>query len=562
MEMPRADNGWYELITEKARPGALYRFQIDGKQLVPDPASRSQPAGIHGPSQVVAADEFEWTDESWTGRAWTEAILYELHVGTFTPEGSFSAVESRLDYLAQLGVTAIELMPVSSFPGNRNWGYDGVLPYAPAAAYGHPEDLKHLVNAAHSRNMMVLLDVVYNHFGPEGNYLPLFAPQFFSDRHHTPWGQAINFDGPDSRTVRNYFIHNALYWLEEYHLDGLRLDAVHTVVDDSRPDFLNELATTIHTAFPDRRHIHLVLENGHNAAHYLQDREKAPDKFEAQWNDDIHHALHVQLTGESDGYYADYAENPMWHLGRCLAQGFSYQGERSEFLGVPRGEPSSRLPPACFVSFLQNHDQIGNRAFGERIDALAVPEAVKAAMVCLLLAPSPPMLFMGEEFGASTPFLFFCDFSPDLAQRVTAGRRAEFARFAAFSSPEAQARIPDPNDYDTFLLSKLDWTSLDEKEHQEWIRFYTELLHCRRDRIIPIVSKIKDGTASFRVLGHNGVSVTWPLTSSGTLELLANLSDAAIDIPQGFKGRVLYSFGMDPQERKLPAFSVVWLLEE
>src|SRR6185437_15717099 len=280
------------------------------------------------------------------------------------------------------------------------------------------------------KNLMVLLDVVYNHFGPEGNYLPLYAPQFFTDRHHTPWGQAINFDGLDSRTVRDYFVHNALYWLEEYHFDGLRLDAVHAILDDSSPDILTELATTIRAHFGSERHVHLVLENADNAAHYLRrNADHSPGLFTAQWNDDIHHALHVLMTGETDGYYSDYADHPARRLGRCLAEGFDYQGEGSGYHnGEPRGEPSRDLPALCFVSFMQNHDQIGNRAFGDRILNIASPAAVKVAMTCLLLAPSPPLLFMGEEFGASTPFLFFCDFGPDLASKVTRGRRSEFAR--------------------------------------------------------------------------------------------------------------------------------------
>jgi maltooligosyltrehalose trehalohydrolase len=457
-------------------------------------------------------------------------------------------------------------MPVSTFPGQRNWGYDGVLPYAPAGVYGRPEDLKHFIDAAHAKNLMVLLDVVYNHFGPEGNYLPLYAPQFFTYRHHTPWGQAINFDGPDSRSVRDYFIHNALYWLEEYHFDGLRFDAVHAILDDSTPDILTELATTIRTHSGPERHIHLVLENADNTPRYLRrDGDHRPRLFTAQWNDDIHHALHVLITGETDGYYADYAADPVRRLGRCLAEGFGYQGEASIYHnGEPRGEPSRDLPPEGFVSFLQNHDQIGNRAFGDRILQVANPAAVRVAMTCLLLAPSPPLLFMGEEFGASTPFLFFCDFGPDLAAKVTTGRRSEFARFAAFNSPEKQARIPDPNSESTFLASKIDWNSLAELEHRGWLRFCNNLLMCRRQEIVPRIAAINIGGAEFAGLTSQAILVRWPFRRGGALKLFANFSNHEISITEGLSGRVLYSMAADPleKEKKLPAFSAAWLLNE
>jgi len=565
-DMPERGDGWFELVTRDARPGSLYRFNIDREQCVPDPASRSQPSGVHGPSEVIDPTAFSWRHQNWKGRPWDEAVIYELHVGTFTPEGTFAAADARLDYLSNVGVTAIELMPVSTFPGQRSWGYDGVLPYAPAEVYGRPDDLKHFIDVAHAKNLMVLLDVVYNHFGPEGNYLPLYAPPFFTDRHHTPWGRAINFDGTASRTVRDYFIHNALYWLEEYHFDGLRLDAVHAILDDSTPDILTEIATRARGHFAPERHIHLVLENADNTARYLRrDSDHRPRLFTAQWNDDIHHALHVLITGETDGYYADYADQPARRLGRCLAEGFGYQGEASMYHnGEPRGEPSRNLSSECFVSFLQNHDQIGNRAFGDRILQLANPAAVRVAMTCLLLAPSPPLLFMGEEFGARTPFLFFCDFGPDLAAKVTTGRRSEFARFAAFNSPEAQARIPDPNSENTFLASKLDWNSLEEPEHREWLQFYRDLLLCRRQEIIPRIAEINIGEAEFVVLASEAILVRWPFERGGALKLFANFSDQEISITEGLSGRVLYSTAANllEKEKKLPAFSAAWLLEE
>jgi malto-oligosyltrehalose trehalohydrolase len=565
LAMAPTSGGWSELVTSEARTGTRYRFKVDDHQLVPDPASRYQPSGVHGPSEVIDPTSFEWEDENWRGRPWHEAVVYEMHIGTFTPEGTFAAAEKKLDYLAELGVTAIEIMPVSSFPGQRNWGYDGVLPYAPAGAYGRPDDLKRFISAAHAKNLMVFLDVVYNHFGPEGNYLPLYAPQFLTDRHRTPWGPAINFDGPGSRTVRDYFIHNALYWLEEYHFDGLRLDAVHAIADDSRPDILGEIAETVRKHFGRERHIHLILENDNNAAHYLnRGSDNNPRLYTAQWNDDIHHALHVLTTGEVDGYYADYAADPAWHLGRCLAEGFSYQGDASRYRnGQSRGEPSRDLPPTGFVSFLQNHDQVGNRALGERITNLADPAAMKAALACLLLAPSPPLLFMGEEFSAATPFLFFCDFGTDLASKVTEGRRSEFARFAQFSSPEAQAHIPDPNSDKTFFASKLDWSSLEGAQHRDWLDFYRELLACRQNEIIPRIPNIVPGKASFRVIGERAISVTWPFVGGGRLRLLANFSGSKIGITEEPQGRLLYNTPRHAaQAHQLAAFSAAWWLDE
>jgi len=563
LQMPATGDGWFELITADAHAGTQYTLEIDRKHQVPDPASRYQPLGVHRPSEVIDPKAFLWSDDKWRGRPWNEAVVYELHVGTFTPQGTFAGLESKLSYLSDLGVTAIEIMPVSSFPGDRNWGYDGVLPYAPAAAYGRPDDLKRFVNAAHHQNLMVLLDVVYNHFGPEGNYLPLYAPQFFTNRHKTPWGEAINFDGSGSPTVRDYFIHNALYWLEEYHFDGLRLDAVHAIVDDSQPDILTELADVVAKACAHDRHIHLVLENFRNAAHYLGGSDNKQPKYDAQWNDDIHHALHVLTTGETDGYYADYANNPAWHLGRCLAEGFSYQGDFSHYHNASRGERSADLPASCFISFMQNHDQIGNRALGERIGQVAAPDAIKAAMTCLVLAPSPPLLFMGEEFGADTPFLFFCDFGPDLAANVTQGRRSEFAKFATFASPEAQARIPDPDSRNTFMDSKLNWNSLGTPKHRDWLQFYTGLLACRREQIVPLLDNIKTGDATFDILDEKAISVRWPFVRGGALKLFANFSNHEISITEGLNDRLLRGFRCkELNGNKLPAFSAVWLLQE
>ncbi len=416
-KLERESGGWHTLISAHAKPGTRYQFVLPDGMAVPDPASRYQPEDVHGPSEVMDPGSYRWRNLDWRGRPWEEAVIYELHVGCFTDAGSFDAARERLSHLAGLGVTAIELMPLSDFPGSRNWGYDGVLPYAPDASYGHPDSLKALIDAAHGLGLMVLIDVVYNHFGPEGNYLGLYAPQFFSARHQTPWGSAVNFDGRDSRPVREFFIHNALYWLEEFHCDGLRLDAVHAILDDSPAHILAELAQRVRAAFPDR-HIHLLLENEHNQARLLvRTRQQAIRLYDAQWNDDVHHVLHAAATGETEGYYADYAARTSL-LGRALAEGFAFQGEHMAYRGSARGEPSSQLPPAAFVAFLQNHDQVGNRAFGERISMLATAPAVRAATAIYLLLPQIPMLFMGEEWHTRQPFLFFCDFGAELGQAV------------------------------------------------------------------------------------------------------------------------------------------------
>ena len=565
--LERREHGWFELVTGEARPGTLYLFRIDEKKEVPDPASRFQPRDVNGPSEVIDPTGFDWKDDVWRGRSWHEAIIYELHVGTFARPGTFCAVQKRLDYLADWGVTAIELMPVSDFPGRRNWGYDGAFPFAPDSTYGRPDDLKELVQAAHQRGIMVLLDVVYNHFGPEGNYLGVYAPQFFTDRHKTPWGKGINFDGAESRAVRDFFIQNALYWLTEYHFDGLRLDAVHAILDDSTPDILTELADVVRSRAGAERQVHLILENERNQAKYLRrTRQCQPQFYDAQWDDDIHHVLHVLITGEKDGYYSDYEKRPLDQLGRCLVSGFAYQGDVSLYKnGERRGESTEGVPLTAFVSFLQNHDQIGNRAFGERIVTLAVARAVRAAVEILLLAPSPPMLFMGEEFGTQTPFLFFCDFEKDLAAAVTAGRRNEFARFARFSDPDARKGIPDPNSESTFEHSRLDWNQLEQPTHQDWLRFYRELLKLRQEHIFPLLSSACKIEARYSLFENLGLTAEWKFGSGSKLTLLANLGTVSIAAAAAPNGPILYaSKGVDENDIRqgvLQPWSVVWFLE-
>jgi malto-oligosyltrehalose trehalohydrolase len=565
--LERREHGWFELVTNAAKPGDLYRFRIDREKEVPDPASRFQPRDVHGPSEVIDPRMFDWNDDAWRGRSWNEAVIYELHVGAFARPGTFSAVKNRLDYLAELGVTAIEVMPVSDFPGGRNWGYDGVFQFAPDSTYGRPEDLKELVQAAHERGIMVLLDVVYNHFGPEGNYLGVYAPQFFTDRHKTPWGKGINFDGAENRVVRDFFIQNALYWLTEFHFDGLRLDAVHAILDDSTPDILTELADTVRNRVGAERHVHLILENERNQARYLRRTEQCrPRTYNAQWDDDIHHALHVLITDEKDGYYFDYAKRPLDQLGRCLVSGFAYQGDVSLYRnGERHGESTEELPLTAFVSFLQNHDQIGNRAFGERIVTFADARAVRAAVEILLLAPSPPMLFMGEEFGTQTPFLFFCDFEKDLASAVTAGRRNEFARFARFSEPEARKGIPDPNAQSTFEASRLDWSDLEEPKHQDWLQFYRQLLKLRKEHIFPRLPSACKIEANYTAREDLGLTTEWKFGDGSKLALIANLGADPLSSATAPNFPILYASKAvredEIKQGSLPPWSVVWFLE-
>lgn len=532
LPMTRHAGGWFVLYHKAAKVGDLYQFLIDENLAVPDPASRCQAQDVHGPSVICNPLTYQWEDREWRGRPWEEAVIYELHVGAFSPQGTFSGVTKRIDYLLDLGVTAIELMPLCQFPGRFNWGYDGALFFAPDNTYGSPEDLKKLIDTAHQKGLMVFLDVVYNHFGPEGNYLYVYAKNaFFTDQFHTPWGAAINFNGPQSRVVRDFYIANALYWLEEYHLDGLRFDAVHAIFDPSSPDILEEISQRIQRGPGRRRHIHLILENDNNASRYLGRRpDGQPQYFVAQWNDDFHHACHTLLTGESEGYYRDYRERPIAQLGRCLAEGFAYQGEKSLYRGGrARGEPSSHLPPLAFVSFLQNHDQIGNRALGERIISVCEQGDLQIMIALFLLAPSPPLLFMGEEFGAQTPFLFFCDFGPELAESVTAGRRSEFKKFRQFSSPESRKEIPDPNSAQTFSRSKLDWQMVDGKINH-FQAYYRQLLNIRRDKIVPLLPQIQSGAAGFVVVADKALKVWWQLANTEFLTVVVNLHEQGFSI--------------------------------
>jgi maltooligosyltrehalose trehalohydrolase len=526
--MPAGGDGWYSLTLPDVRPGARYGYRV-GDLLVPDPASRFQPDDVKGPSAVVDPDAFDWPDGGWRGRPWEEAVLYEVHVGTATPEGTFAALAEILPELAELGVTAVELMPIGEFHGRRNWGYDGVLPYAPDASYGSPEDLKRLVAKAHSLGLMIFLDVVYNHFGPVGNYLHAYAKTFFTERHETPWGAGMNVDGPDGKPVRDFFVENALYWLDEFQFDGLRLDAVHAIRDDSGDHLLAELARRARALAPDR-HIHLVLENEHNESRWLErGQDFKPLLHTAQWNDDIHHCWHVLLTGERDSYYRDFADDPVGRLRRGLTEGFVYQGDPSPNQGgKPRGTPSAHLPPACFVAFLQNHDQVGNRAFGDRL--AGAPERLALARAFLLLGPQIPMLFMGEEWGAATPFQFFVDFAddPELSRAVREGRRREFRNFPAFADEAAAARIPDPTDEATFLASKLAREEAARPPHDAVLAETRRLLALRRDVVAPLTASPYLGSEDRSPSGAIDVLLRY---QAGTLRLAAQFAGDELRLP-------------------------------
>ena len=525
LEMSSVSEGFHELTVPQIKPGTRYEYVLEDGIRVPDPASRYQPDDVHGPSEVIDSGSYDWRCTAWQGRPWHEAVVYEIHIGAFTSAGTFSAAIEHLDYLRDLGITAIEIMPVADFPGARNWGYDGAFLYAPDAAYGRPETFKALIDAAHERGLMVFLDVVYNHFGPDGNFLPTYAPAFFTDRHKTPWGAAINYDGPHSRPVREFIIQNALYWVNEFKLDGLRLDAVHAILDDSSLHLLDELAERLRASCA--RTIHLILENEENEAELLARSEQGrARRFTAQWNDDVHHVLHVAATGESQGYYADYLGNTE-KLARALAEGFAFQGETMQFSGKARGQPSDDLPPSAFVAFIQNHDQIGNRAFGERLTTVACEQAARAVAAVYLLLPQIPMLFMGEEWGARQPFPFFCDFQGDLADAVRQGRRQEFAKFPEFQDEATRERIPDPQAVATFASAKLQWDDRNKGSHADSLEFYRKLLAIRRQWVIPLLDRMEAHAGSYTVIGDGAVLVQWHCGGSHLI-LALNLSTRQI----------------------------------
>jgi malto-oligosyltrehalose trehalohydrolase len=542
--MTRSADGWFE-AEARGSAGARYRYRLGSGLVVPDPAARAQGDDVHDPSLVIDPRAYRWKHPEWRGRKWHETVLYELHVGTL---GGFAGVQAALPDLARLGVSAVELMPVNDFPGRRNWGYDGVLPFAPDRSYGTPDELKALVDAAHASGLMIFLDVVYNHFGPDGNYLAAYAPGFFRSDIATPWGAAIDFRRPE---VRRFFTENALYWLMEYRFDGLRFDAVHAI---SEADWLDEMAAAVRATVEPDRHVHLVLEHDGNAAEHLR------RGFDAQWNDDAHHVLHVLLTGEADGYYADYAERPADRLARCLREGFVYQGDPSPYRqGRRRGSPSADLPPSAFVSFLQNHDQVGNRPFGDRLVERVDPAALQAAVALQLLCPQVPLIFMGEEGASRTPFLYFTDHHSELAKAVREGRRREFAGFTGFQAGETAEAIPDPNAERTFEASRAEDDPACGEERRA---LYGRLLALRAALLAPHL----DGARAMAAcsVGPAAVAARWRLANGAVLDLLCNLANEPCEVEQS-TGDLLFESraGIAEQVRRgrLPGPATVAFLE-
>jgi maltooligosyltrehalose trehalohydrolase len=552
--MTPAGNGWFE-AQASCGPGTLYRFRIDDEQSVPDPASRFQPQGVHGPSEVIDPRTYAWQHAHWAGRPWEETVLYELHVGAL---GGYRGVAKRLPALAELGITAIELMPLNDYPGEHGWGYDVILPYAPHAAYGTPDELKALVDTAHGLGLQMFIDVVYNHFGPDGNWLPRYAKPFFRDGAGTPWGDAPDFERFE---VRDFYCDNALYWLNEYRFDGLRIDAAHAINNDA---WLREFADHVHARIEHGRHVHLVLENEHNTANLLESH------FDAQWNDDAHHAIHVLLTGESEGYYRAFVDAPIRKLARALVEGFVYQGDPSPAHdGRPRGEPSGHLPPTSFVMFLQNHDQIGNRAFGDRLRALAADDdALRAATALMLLSPQIPLLFMDEEHGSKQPFQFFAAYAGPLADAVREGRRREFAAFSAFADPARREQIPDPNDPATFAASSPPAREHEDRERLQWMHFYKSALAVRNCLVAPRLKHASADHATVPVddAGHDTAALVarWKLADGETLSIALNLGRDDIALPQQPDGTVVFETPARARDRVdagvLPRYAcIAWM---
>jgi maltooligosyltrehalose trehalohydrolase len=472
--MDRDALGYFHVIADDVAHGDTYFYRLDDSHERPDPSSRFQPEGVHGPSAVVDPSKFSWTDANWKGLALEDQVFYELHVGTYTPPGTFRAIIERLDGLRDLGITTIELMPIAQFPGSRNWGYDGVYPYAPQNTYGTPEDLQELVDAAHARELAVALDVVYNHLGPEGNYLGEYAP-YFTDHYRTPWGAALNYDRAHSDEVRHYFVQNALYWLREFHIDALRLDAVHSIFDASAFPFLAELSEEVRglSARLGRR-MQLIAESDLNDVRVLQPVVDGGLGMDAQWSDDFHHSVHTLLTGEKAGYYGDFGE--VRHLAKTLKQGWYYSGQYSRHRERRHGNPPDGSALASFVVCTQNHDQVGNRALGERLTSLVDFESLKLAAGVTLLSSFVPMLFMGEEYGETAPFQYFTSHGdPQLAEAVRKGRESEFASFGW------QVQVPDPQAESTFAASRLNHALIDSEPHRTMFRFYRRLLQLRRE---------------------------------------------------------------------------------
>jgi len=476
--LTKSGDGYFTGFIPGVGPGDLYWYRVDGRGPFPDPASRAQPLGVHGPSQIVDPRGFPWTDSGWNGLPLEKAVFYELHVGAFSPEGTFAGAVERLPQLKELGVTAVELMPVADFPGARNWGYDGVSLFAPARCYGAPDDLRRLVDRAHSLGLAVVQDVVYNHLGPDGNYLAQYSPYYFTDRHRTVWGSAVNLDGNHNRETRDFFIENALHWIGEYHMDGLRLDATHALLDESPRHFLAEFSDRVRAGGAPKPLL-LIAEDSRNLAEMVKPTADGGLGMDAIWADDFHHETRRLLAGDKDGYFRDFS-GTVEDLAVTVRDGWFYRGQESLHLGGPRGTDPSGIGLAQAVVCLQNHDQVGNRALGERLNHQIDSAAFRAATVLLLFLPETPLLFMGQEWGAGTPFLYFTDHNPELGRQVTEGRRQEFKDFAAFADPAARAKIPDPQSPATFEISRLRWDEREKEPHAGLWRMTQALLRLRR----------------------------------------------------------------------------------
>lgn len=525
-------HGYHRAVADDLAAGNRYFYRLEDGREIADPASRFQPEGVHGPSQLVDTGGFRWTDASWRGRPLEGSVFYELHVGTYSREGTFEAIIPYLAQLVDLGVTTIEIMPIAQFPGPRNWGYDGVYEYAPQNSYGGPDGLQRLVDEIHSHGLAAVLDVVYNHLGPEGNYLNAFAP-YFTDRYRTPWGQAVNFDGPGSDDVRRFFRENALYWLEDYHFDGLRLDAVHGIFDFSAQPFLAELKCAVdELSHRSGRQIHLIAESDLNDSRLLRDRAHGGYGLDGQWSDDFHHSVHTLLTEENRGYYADFGG--IRPLVSALQDGWYYRGQYSKFRQCCHGNSPSGIVPASFVVYDQNHDQVGNRAAGDRLSTLVPFDALKLAAGVTLLAPFTPLIFMGEEYGEYAPFQYFTSHEDSsLVEAVRSGRREEFASFGW------QDAVPDPQDDQTFFRSHLDHSLENKAPHKNLLRFYRQLIQLRAELGIASAR-----THKARDLGDRQALLTYE-TKSGELAIVFNFSrvQAAITVPEleGKWASLLYS---------------------
>lgn len=549
-QMSPTEDGWFELLSTGVAPGSEYNFVLADGTVVPDPAARAQKDEVNGPSLVVDPTHYRW-QHPWPGRAWEESVVYELHIGTFTPEGTFQAAIEKLPYLAELGITLIEVLPVSQFGGNRGWGYDGVLLYAPHAAYGTPDDFKAFIDAAHGHGLSVVLDIVLNHFGPEGNYLPLLAPDFFHKERATPWGAGIAYDVD---AARRYIVEAPLYWLQEYRLDGLRFDAIDQIEDTSEKHALIEIAERIRAEIADRP-IHLTTEDSRNVVFlHPRDEQGGTPLFSGEWNDDFHNAIHVFATGETHAYYQDFTPQPEKHVARVLAEGFAYQGEVSPHSGEARGVDSRGQPPAAFVDFIQNHDQVGNRALGERLISLIGAERNKVLLATLLLSPHIPLLFMGEEYGETHPFLFFTDFHGDLAKAVREGRAKEFAGHAGHEGES----VPDPNAEETFTRSKLDWQKTESEEGRAWLALSRQLLALRQQHIVPLLASAGGHSGKVERCAEGFIQVSWRFPA-GTLSLALNIGETPQPLPEQ-PGETLFAW--PEKSRDLPQNSIVVRLEK